>query len=241
MAPAAKKQKVDNPPKSPIVFQSPGIRPDVSLKVFDVEFHVHSILLKLHSAFFRKFLDSPDKTEEAAFEKLLCATYVLPYRIENAKVLTSLAEIADYYRAFPIVSRTLSYALHDSQAFIHSIKCDPRTVFEAAAKLRHKVLFKDALVWVVGNWRYPAFKELSDRKLRQVARCAYGEIATKVASSGSSIFIGFTAVDDEIWSESFRNSICEPQETWSVIRECLFYQEQINFPSFFRRIFERDD
>jgi hypothetical protein len=181
------------------------------------------------------------KTEEAAFKKLLCAIYVLPYRIENAKVLTSLAEIADYYRALPIVSRTLSYALHDSQAFIRSIKCDPRRVFEAAAKLRHKVLFKDALVWVVGNWRYPAFKELSDRKLRQVARCAYGEIATKVASSSSSIFIGFTAVDDEIWPESFRNSICEPQETWRVIREYLAYTEQINFPSFFHRIFERED
>jgi hypothetical protein len=62
MAPAAKKQKVDSPPKSPIVFQSPGLKPDVSFNVFDVEFHVHSILLKLHSAFFRKFLDSPDKT-----------------------------------------------------------------------------------------------------------------------------------------------------------------------------------
>src|SRR6187402_2341564 len=56
----AKKQKVDDA-KSPIVFHTPGLKPDVRLMVFDEEFHVHSVLLKLHSAFFRKFLDSPDK------------------------------------------------------------------------------------------------------------------------------------------------------------------------------------
>jgi hypothetical protein len=45
-----------------IIFQSPGLQPDVWLKFFDVaEFHVHSVILKLYSAFFRKLLDSPDK------------------------------------------------------------------------------------------------------------------------------------------------------------------------------------
>ena len=55
--PAAKKQRASKP----IVFVTPGYQPDVRLVVFDQEFHVHSILLKLHSAYFRKFLDSPDK------------------------------------------------------------------------------------------------------------------------------------------------------------------------------------
>ncbi|TVY85651.1 hypothetical protein LAWI1_G008232, partial [Lachnellula willkommii] len=36
------------------------------LVVFDQEFHVHSVVLKLYSAFFRKFLDSPDKATAAA-------------------------------------------------------------------------------------------------------------------------------------------------------------------------------
>ena len=34
---------------------------DVRLRCFDTEFHVHSVILKLYSAFFAKFLDSPDK------------------------------------------------------------------------------------------------------------------------------------------------------------------------------------
>jgi len=48
-------------PKSPVVFKSPNLQPDVRIKVFDAEFHVHSTILKLHSNFFRKFLDGPDK------------------------------------------------------------------------------------------------------------------------------------------------------------------------------------
>ncbi|TVY80280.1 hypothetical protein LSUE1_G007023 [Lachnellula suecica] len=63
MAPQAKRQKTGpaSPASQPIIFQSPGLQPDVRLTVFHTEFHVHSVLLKLHSAFFRKFLDSPDK------------------------------------------------------------------------------------------------------------------------------------------------------------------------------------
>jgi len=63
-APPAKKRKVEAAVKAAIVFQAPGLKPDVCLKVFDQEYHVHSVLLKLHSQFFRKFLDSPDKVVE---------------------------------------------------------------------------------------------------------------------------------------------------------------------------------
>jgi hypothetical protein len=45
-----------------IVFSTPGMKPDTCLQVFSKVFHVHSILLKLHSAYFRTFLDSPDKS-----------------------------------------------------------------------------------------------------------------------------------------------------------------------------------
>lgn len=50
-------------------YSLPGSEPDVRLKVFDVvEFHVHSVLLKMHSAFFRAFLDSPEKIVPASTE-----------------------------------------------------------------------------------------------------------------------------------------------------------------------------
>ncbi|KAH6663162.1 hypothetical protein B0J14DRAFT_684653 [Halenospora varia] len=58
-----KKQKTTSTPRV-VAFSIAELEPDVLLNVFDrVEFHVHSALLKLHSAFFPKFLDSPDKID----------------------------------------------------------------------------------------------------------------------------------------------------------------------------------
>ncbi|KAH6711303.1 hypothetical protein BKA61DRAFT_577762 [Leptodontidium sp. MPI-SDFR-AT-0119] len=46
---------------TPILFKIEGMEPDTQLQVFDQTFLVHSSALKLHSTYFRKFLDSPDK------------------------------------------------------------------------------------------------------------------------------------------------------------------------------------
>jgi hypothetical protein len=59
--PLVKKQKVVKV-KAPIIFKQARLgAQDTYLTVFNQEFHVHSMLLKLHSAFFGKFLGSPDK------------------------------------------------------------------------------------------------------------------------------------------------------------------------------------
>ncbi|PMD38337.1 hypothetical protein L207DRAFT_585240 [Hyaloscypha variabilis F] len=47
--------------KPPIVFKCLGMKPDVCLNVLGQDYHAHSILLKLLSAFFWTFLDSADK------------------------------------------------------------------------------------------------------------------------------------------------------------------------------------
>jgi hypothetical protein len=52
--------------KDPITFKLPGFKPDCLLHVLDQPFHCHSTILRLHSAYFRKFLDSADKPERPA-------------------------------------------------------------------------------------------------------------------------------------------------------------------------------
>lgn len=44
----------------PFTFTLSDQKPDVWLNVFGKGFHVHSIVLRLYSAFFRKFLDAPN-------------------------------------------------------------------------------------------------------------------------------------------------------------------------------------
>lgn len=48
--------------KALIIFNKQGYQVYVRLVVFDQDFHVHSVLLKLHSTLFQKFLDLPDET-----------------------------------------------------------------------------------------------------------------------------------------------------------------------------------
>lgn len=48
-------------PQEAIKFVARGSELDTCLKVFDTEFHVHSTILKMHSASFHRLLDSADK------------------------------------------------------------------------------------------------------------------------------------------------------------------------------------
>lgn len=54
----------------PVIFETPGLKPGVRLTVFSAAFHCHSVLLKLHSSYFRQFLDSPDKSDAPASIRL---------------------------------------------------------------------------------------------------------------------------------------------------------------------------
>ncbi|KAH7403259.1 hypothetical protein BKA64DRAFT_641261 [Cadophora sp. MPI-SDFR-AT-0126] len=222
--------------RKPIMFTTPGFQPDVRLVVFDQELHVHSILLKLYSAYFRKFLDSPDKTpkvanafpigtaveenlrpaatsqvsyngiwyltaaksdtansiqsavfsgdeslEIKAFEILLSAIYLKPYVIDSGELFLSLTQLADFYCALPVISRTLDMAFHISPEFIKDIPRFRCKVFTAVAKLKNKLLFRESLIWVVGPWSEPAYNTLDNPRLKKIARAAWAEVAAKIS------------------------------------------------------------
>ncbi|KAH9215140.1 hypothetical protein DL95DRAFT_461401 [Leptodontidium sp. 2 PMI_412] len=275
--PILKKQKIDNS-MPPIVFSTPGLKPDTRLTVFEQEFQVHSLVLKLHSAFFRKFLDSPDKApnngiagpangsantntssstnagtaiaaaansapstlskpsstdftsfgtfgvasigqpfkydwitkideegkwhlvcrssknkpykipsfagdtdqETAEFEKLLCAIYNRSYSIANVDEFLSLVEMADYYCALPSLSQTLYSSMLRSPSFVGEIRHRSLDLFVAAAKVRNALLFREALIWIVGPYNDPEFQQLEDRSLRSIAKSVHGELSTRV-------------------------------------------------------------
>lgn len=69
--------KVDPESNKPIIFTTPGTQPDCRLRVFNQDFLVYSGLLKINSAFFRKFLDpssgkSPASSEVYKYEWFTC-------------------------------------------------------------------------------------------------------------------------------------------------------------------------
>ncbi|KAA8564724.1 hypothetical protein MFRU_013g02350 [Monilinia fructicola] len=54
-------------PKIPIMFKNPGHVADVRITVFGQEYHVHSVILRLYSNYFRRFLDAPNRKAPAIY------------------------------------------------------------------------------------------------------------------------------------------------------------------------------
>jgi hypothetical protein len=54
-------QRGQGPLKNPITFAHERVEPDTILLVFKQPFYVHSVVIRIQSAFFRTFIDSADK------------------------------------------------------------------------------------------------------------------------------------------------------------------------------------
>ncbi|CZR55513.1 uncharacterized protein PAC_05401 [Phialocephala subalpina] len=215
--------------KRPIVHElfAPGLKPDVRLKVFGTsEYHVHSVLLKLYSGFFLKFLDSPEKKvpaspefayewitqiddddgwhlvaaqaapqktgslhdqkkqsqQEDAFHALIQAIYNMPYMIYRAEELAALFELADYYCALRIVSRTLDEAITygEEEGVFWGLKENPCRFLQLAISLRNERLFKECLCLSLGPWTDPVFRKGATGEVWQICEKACSKIYARM-------------------------------------------------------------
>ncbi|PMD38338.1 hypothetical protein L207DRAFT_531242 [Hyaloscypha variabilis F] len=111
---------------------------------------------KLYSAFFRKFLGSPDKVHATSSK--------------NFKYywVTEVESDGDWHLI----------ALRANEIRDHHAE-----ILQIAAKLRHAVLFRECIVWLVSDWinaeRY--IGRIKDRKLQKIAQNAFNTIAVKVS------------------------------------------------------------
>ncbi|KAE8450707.1 hypothetical protein EG329_006052 [Mollisiaceae sp. DMI_Dod_QoI] len=120
--------------------------------------------------------------EQKAFNNLLCVIFSREYQITDAAELNSMTEQADYYRALPVMSNTLGSAFLNSPGLLSTIGHDPCAVLVSAYKLRHKMLFREALILSLGPWSEPRYEnELKNFPLlHNVAGFAYMRHNAKV-------------------------------------------------------------
>jgi hypothetical protein len=169
-------------------------------------------------------------SEAVAFEKLLNAMYSKPTVIEDSRELHDMTRLADFYCALPVLSTSLYISLLNSPKFLDDICSlstaayhkrpirdtrilgasppivtefppnHPVSLLKLAAKLRHPILFREMMVYVVSLWESnrsiwePAIK---DAGLDDVLAKAYHAVHHLQASVFFGIFRG--AVDDEAW------------------------------------------
>jgi hypothetical protein len=118
------------------------------------------------------------KGEESAFEKLLRTFYGLPYQIRDNGEFSIMVEMADYYCALPSFSRSLNNALYESPYFVSTIYEYSVTLLPIAAKLRHRILYKECMIYLSGKEAH--FGQIQDVHLKQLVRASYNKICAKV-------------------------------------------------------------
>ncbi|KAG4428675.1 hypothetical protein IFR05_015840 [Cadophora sp. M221] len=119
--------------------------------------------------------DKANHTE--LFHKLLSAVHGEPYKLVSISELGSLTDMADHYCALSALSRSVLPPLLES---LFNIQINTVTLIDIAVKLRHEILFREAAVFLAGDWltnRYEeAIAKLNGRHKKAVvaARSATG-------------------------------------------------------------------
>ncbi|KAF8849416.1 hypothetical protein BDZ45DRAFT_752780 [Acephala macrosclerotiorum] len=186
-----------------ITFSARGLELDTCLKVFNTEFHVHSVILKMHSAFFFKLWIPPTKlvTTTTAFYKLFLAMYGEIYSFDSVQEPTIITELADYYYALPTLSCSLTAPLYEQTLDILGTY---RFLINVAWKLRHVALFQECVVFLAGNW--------SERGAEEDIANLHPQLQDAVLNARGRIAMKIVKVQEEI----LRN--CEAE---FIVRELL--------------------
>lgn len=117
----------------------------------------------------------------------------------------------------------------------------PTQVFTLATKLRNALLFREALIWVVGNYEEPAFRKLKDPKLSMLAEYVYGRIAIDVALVTSKLLIINSQKDQNGYSlKPIRRLVFADGGAYHCDDDIDEYFP-ICFPQYFRKLLDDPD
>lgn len=133
---------------------------------------------------------SMDKAYESeCFEKLLRAFYGYRYRLHGYRQLLKMTEMADYYRALPVLSRSLDGAMVNSPNLILDIDSHCVDLLICAAQLKNSLLFRECLIWSVASWASPKYTSLKTAhpKLFKVTKNVHDSIGANIAKAQTAI------------------------------------------------------
>ena len=107
---------------------------------------------------------------------------------------------AEYYCALPILSISLWGPLVNSPGLVPNIGPTACHTLIAAYKLRHKQLFNDSFIHVLGPWKTPRYHQLKDLepKLFQMAEAAHGKMRLQLLKVQQGMFEIFADVNGNL-------------------------------------------
>ncbi|KAK0115517.1 hypothetical protein ONS95_000205 [Cadophora gregata] len=162
---------------------------------------------------------------------LLCAMYREPFMIASVNELQQLTKIADYYDALAALSHSILQPLVEDRL---DIEGDAVLLVHIALKLRHKILFREAVLFLAGNWDDTAFEsyiELLEPKVQKVVKAEREAIGLKVAQA----FEFLTSIRSQVWIVSQQLSRLEQDSEATVpnvFSEIYHYFEEVDEDAF---------
>ncbi|KAI9642862.1 hypothetical protein NHQ30_008596 [Ciborinia camelliae] len=214
------------------VYKLPEHQVDVNIRIFSYEIQCHSLILKLGSAYFRKFLDSADKSPAPAdatfkyqyvtiqddpdevpslevankvedrgdkptetgpdhwylaIKHMIDCMYGKSFILTDTLHLASIVKVADFYRALPVVSRTLDGVLVNSPLLIEQIPDHAGPLLKIAYQLRNQLLYRECMVHVAGRYGYERLVPEADMQLSMRIIVAYAGVEDKLDKAHRSI------------------------------------------------------
>ncbi|KAF7943885.1 uncharacterized protein EAE97_005955 [Botrytis byssoidea] len=157
--------------------------PEMRIKLFGhTELQVHSSILKEHSDFFFKFLDSPEKLESKDSEwkynwvseveddgewHLVAKQNMQPSLADNdlgdenaeypdpSILFHPQCDVQNYYLCLPIISYHISACMWtNSDLLARKISEEPEHFIELAYTLRNKTLFRECAIHIAGHMKF---------------------------------------------------------------------------------------
>jgi len=101
-----------------------------------------------------------------------------PYSIKDLEEFKLLVELGDYYLSLQVLSASLLQALIRSQDFVANFSSNALEILPLAVKLRNSILFKDCMIFALGPWTKPAYLDLKDSNLKQIAGQLHALLST---------------------------------------------------------------
>jgi hypothetical protein len=143
------------------------------------------------------------ENDEEAFRKVLCALYNRPYSIANFRELSDMTRIGDYFSMLPIVSASLYTALWQSPGLIDELASNCKSTLILAQRLRHPLLFREAMVHVVSQWRgYSPFLA-GHYSLICTVTASYNRVCERLLDVNQELFIAINLGSEQ------RDIICD--------------------------------
>lgn len=100
--------------------------------------------------------------------------------------------------ALGALSSSLDQAVYKNSKCVLDIKEFPCEMLAVAAKLKHRGLFNDSLIFCLGPWTKPRFKKLMDPKLLTIAKNAHNELCAKIVGVQQDLFLAMTRNTDAV-------------------------------------------